>query len=102
MLSDERRAEIVRSMEQGPYMWTAEGEELLAEVDRLRAIVDKLDLTADGVCATPYMDLWHRSWRRDDGSLHPCRIAPDWDDGEIGVGETCSTPEAAEAAKEKQ
>jgi len=124
MLSDERRAEIVRSMEQGPYMWTAEGEELLDERDRLRAIADALLCkTTDGVYYARYdpqevnPPLWV-VWRY--GELEPWRVSKarvpttpdevstDFDlliedaEDQCVVFGIYSTPEAAEAAKEKQ
>ena len=121
MLTDERRAEIVRSMEQGPYMWTAEGEELLAEVDCLRAIADGLiRKTTDGVYYARYDPLERNPplwsvWRY--GELEPWRvskahapttpdeISTDFDvliedaDDQCVVFGIYSTPEAAEAAK---
>ena len=39
-------------------MHASEGRELIGEIDRLRAIVDKLPKTADGVPITPGMDVW--------------------------------------------
>lgn len=72
--------------------------DLLSEVDRLREIVGRLDITADGQHATPHMDLWNRHFHSADGKLCPVHIAPDWDDGLIGVQEMYSTEAAATEA----
>jgi len=99
MLTDERRAEIVRSMEQGPYMWTAEGEELLAELDRLRAMEDKLPKTADGVAVVPGMMVWYRTGHHVVHRTVEMR-AQLRNMACMSVSGCYSTREAAEAAKE--
>ena len=40
-----------------------EAEEVLAEIERLKAIVDKLPKTADGVPVVPGMRVWRHDWQ---------------------------------------
>lgn len=71
--------------------------ELEEEAARLRAIVDKLPRTADGVVVTPGMKVWRYS----DGSLAAWMsdlMAYRWE-AEINPASAYSTPEAAEAAR---
>jgi len=76
--------------------------DLLAEVDRLRAMEDKLAKTADGVAAYPGMIVWRPDWMFPHRPLtvEPIRWAMANQHGEP-VDKCYSTPEAAEAAKEK-
>ena len=90
--------------------WEKEGE-----ADRLRAIVDKLLKTADGVPVVPGMELWSKPYF-EDGEWHgPFRrfglvsdrvvwmanpMGTTYGHGGIDLHNSYSTREAAEAAKE--
>ena len=83
-------------------------EELEAELARLRAIVAKLPTTKDGGYVIPTISVvYHPDERDSQGRLIPLRVsssdvAGSWMAGRCDAVEGCySTPEAAEAAKEK-
>lgn len=74
-------------------------DELEAEIERLRAVVNKLAKTADGVLVTPEMELW-KNWR---GKILRGHVLQLIDLGSVYVDvQACySTSKAAETAKEK-
>jgi len=83
--------------------------QLADEVERLRAIVDKLPKTADGVPVVPGMTLWDSIWLgRPFGVQQLSVFCPnasrsEWmcNEGEVDVSQCYSTRAAAEAAGEK-
>ena len=74
------------------------------EIERLRAIVDKLPKTADGVPVLPGMTLWDSVWINKPFVVHsllvfcPEAARSEWttNDGEVDPGQCYSTREAAE------
>ncbi len=67
------------------------------EIERLRAIVDKLPKTADGVIVAAGDLVWHPKC-----SSAPCRVDGIAQAGFFNVKDCYSTKEAAEAAGEDQ
>ena len=70
MSKDERYEEALDIIEED----AAEIGDLKAEIKRLRAIVNMLPKTADGVPVTPGMVLWYKS----PAGIVPTEPLPDW------------------------
>ncbi len=83
------------------------GSLMLAKIERLQAIIDKLPKTADGVPVVPGMILFDPVWIDRHFPIEellvycPDATRSEWHDGEVDVSQCYSTKAAAKAAKGK-